>query len=119
MVSFVLTMCAWNALQPQRRMTVHQNQMERDIYNHCQDKLRQWARDSQQLHELGDIPVANSSRNIMWLLMSLASWIAANCKIPEDTMIQVLVKMMEGHKEKLDVSGTHENGDKDRSDFDA
>jgi hypothetical protein len=79
---------------------VHQNQMERDIYNQCQNKLRRWARDSQQLHDICDVPVELASRNIMWLLLSLATWIAYNTKIDEDVMVEVLVTMMREHKEK-------------------
>jgi hypothetical protein len=79
---------------------VHQSQMERDIYNHCMNKLRLWARDSQQLHTMGDVPVPEATRNIMWLLLSLAAWISVNAKIPEDVMIDVLVKLIRDHMEK-------------------
>jgi hypothetical protein len=88
--------------------TRNMNQMEKDVYRQCSNKLRQWARDSVQLHEIAGIDVPSGFRNMIWLLLSLAIHICVHVKLSKELVLSTMSHMYD--EEMNDVNRNQSEG---------
>ena len=70
-----------------------EDEMERDVYNRCKERLRLWAKDCVQLHEIAEIDQQNCWRNIIWLLLSLAVHLSVRASVEKSIILRTVIAM--------------------------
>jgi len=80
---------------------MHESEIERDVFRQCERKLKLWAKDAVQLHEIAEVEQSCAIRNIVWLLVSLAVHLSIASKLPKMMLLKLVLVMWKEESEHV------------------